>query len=66
MSEVLASPVKAVRMDPPKSPAGQPPSPMSRMFDYYDKHSLLGNVLTLRAILGREPRSLRAYLTELV
>jgi uncharacterized protein YbjT (DUF2867 family) len=65
MSEALGSPVKAVRLDPPKSPNGQAPSPMARMFDYYDKHNLLGNALTLRAILGREPRTLRAYLREL-
>jgi len=35
------------------------------MFDHYDHHGLLGNPLTLRAILGREPRLLRAYLEEL-
>jgi hypothetical protein len=35
------------------------------MFDWYDRHSLLGNALTLRAILGREPRTLRAYFEEL-
>jgi len=31
----------------------------------YDRHDLLGNALTLRAILGREPRTLRAYFEEL-
>lgn len=31
----------------------------------HDRHDLLGNPLTLRAILGREPRSLRTYLDEL-
>jgi uncharacterized protein YbjT (DUF2867 family) len=65
MSEVAGFPVKAVRAEPPKSPADQPRSPMSRMFDYYDEHGMFGNALTLRAILGREPRTLRAYLTEL-
>jgi uncharacterized protein YbjT (DUF2867 family) len=38
---------------------------LGAMFDHYDHHGLLGNPLTLRAILGREPRSLRAYLEEL-
>jgi hypothetical protein len=38
---------------------------MKPMFDWYDRHSLLGNALTLRAILGREPRTLRAYFEEL-
>jgi uncharacterized protein YbjT (DUF2867 family) len=65
MSEVFGVPIKAVRAEPPKAPADQPRSPMSRMFDYYDKHGLFGNALTLRAILGREPRTLRAYLGEL-
>jgi hypothetical protein len=35
------------------------------MFAWYDKHGLLGNALILRAILGREPRTLRSYLGEL-
>ncbi|RXH53699.1 hypothetical protein GRAN_0001 [Granulicella sibirica] len=35
------------------------------MFAWYDKHPLLGNATTLRAILKREPRTLRAYLEEL-
>jgi hypothetical protein len=35
------------------------------MFEWYDKRGLLGNALVLRAILGREPRTLRAYLEEL-
>jgi uncharacterized protein YbjT (DUF2867 family) len=65
MGDVFGVPVKAVRVEAAKSSAGQPRSPMSRMFDYYDEHGMLGNALTLRAILGREPRTLRAYLTEL-
>ena len=65
MSEVTGRPVKAVRAEPPKPSSGQAGSPMSRMFDYYEKHGLRGNGLTLRAILGREPRTLRAYIAEL-
>jgi uncharacterized protein YbjT (DUF2867 family) len=41
------------------------PAPMKAMFDHYNHHGLLGNSLTLRAILGREPRNLRAYFDEL-
>lgn len=35
------------------------------MFDHYDQHDLLGNPLTIQAILDREPRALRAYFEEL-
>jgi hypothetical protein len=35
------------------------------MFDHYEHHGLLGNPLTLRTILGREPRTLRAYFEDL-
>lgn len=35
------------------------------MFAWYDAHGLLGNSTTLRAILGREPRTLTAYIEEL-
>lgn len=38
---------------------------LKAMYDWYDAHSLLGNALTLRAILGREPRTLRAFFGEL-
>ncbi len=38
---------------------------LKAMYDWYDAHSLLGNALTLRAILGREPRTLRAFIEEL-
>lgn len=38
---------------------------LEAMFGWYDRHGLLGNPLTLRAILGREPRTLRAYFEEL-
>jgi hypothetical protein len=63
MSEVIGESVRAVRVDPP---TGQPEnSPMNRMFDFYDKHNLVGNALMLQAILGRVPRTLRAYFEEL-
>ena len=38
---------------------------LKKMHDWYDAHSLLGSAVTLRAILGREPRSLREYFVEL-
>jgi len=66
MSEALGKEIKAVRPSPPaKGDAGKQGSPMQLMFDWYDRHALVGNALTLRAILGREPRTLRAYFEEL-
>jgi hypothetical protein len=39
---------------------------MTRMLAHYDRHGLPGgNPLVLRAILGREPRSLKDYFHEL-
>ena len=38
---------------------------LKKMYDWYDAHSFLGSAVTLRAILGREPRSLREYFVEL-
>jgi hypothetical protein len=38
---------------------------MRRMFAHYDHFGLRGNALTLGAILGRAPRSRRAYFEEL-
>ena len=40
-------------------------SGLEQMFGWYDAHGLLGNSITLRAILGREPRPLKAYFEEL-
>ncbi len=40
-------------------------APLKAMYDWYDRHELLGNPLTLRAILGREPRTLLNYFEEL-
>lgn len=62
MGEVLGRPIRAEKVQVPR---GSEPSPMQPMFDWYDAHGLLGNALTLRAILGREPRTLRAYFEEL-
>ncbi len=62
MGEVLGRKVESGTADASKIPG---PEPLHRMFGWYDKHGLRGNALTLRAILGREPRTLRAYLEEL-
>jgi uncharacterized protein YbjT (DUF2867 family) len=62
ISEVLGRDTKERRET---SVLGDVPEGMKRMFAHYDRHDLLGNPLTLRAILGREPRTLRAYFEEL-
>ena len=63
IGEVLGREIKADRIDPAK--LGASAAPMRPMFDHYDRFGLRGNALTLRAILGREPRTLRAYFAEL-
>lgn len=63
MGDALGRTVKAATSAPT---AGTPQeSPLGVMFAWYDYHGLPGNALTLRAILGREPRTLRQYLQEL-
>lgn len=63
MSDVLGRPVTAKKVEPPSSDG--PESKLARMFTWYDKHPLLGNSITLRTILGREPRTLRACFEDL-
>jgi uncharacterized protein YbjT (DUF2867 family) len=63
LSEVLGRAVTPQRIDP--GVLGAQAAPMRPMFDHYDRIGLRGNALTLRAILGREPRTLRAYFEEL-
>jgi hypothetical protein len=47
-------------------PEGHLRDGLSRMMAHYDEHGFPGgNALVLRAILGREPRSLRQYFHEL-
>ena len=38
---------------------------LAAMYAFYDRHGLVGNALTLRAILGREPRSIRQFFADL-
>jgi len=63
IGDVLARPITPRRIDPDTLPA--PAQAMRPMFDHYDRVGLRGNALTLAAILGRPPRTLRAYFEEL-
>ena len=38
---------------------------MKKMFDWYDRHGLMENAFTLRAILSCAPRTLQGYIEEL-
>jgi uncharacterized protein YbjT (DUF2867 family) len=64
---VLGRPIKAERIDEKMAAADAGPGApaLERMFGWYDKRGLLGSALTLRAILGREPRTLRSFFEEL-
>lgn len=63
IGEALGRKIAAERTDP--DTLGPEAQRMRPMFDHYDRHGLRGNALTLRAVLGREPRTLRAYFAEL-
>jgi uncharacterized protein YbjT (DUF2867 family) len=39
---------------------------LAKVYAYYDRYGTAGNSLVLRAILGREPRTLRQYIEDLV
>lgn len=69
IGEVLGRKIEAARLNPDKlADASENSGDDTQMaaaraiFDWYDTHGLLGNPLTLRAILGREPRTLCAYI----
>jgi len=63
IGQVIGREIRSVRIDP--GTLGPGATAMRPMFAHYDHHGLLGSPLTLRAILGREPRTLRAYFEEL-
>ncbi len=70
LSEVLGRDIKAIKLESGKATAGGKPEDeqramLQKMFNWYDRHPLLGNATTLRAIFAREPRTLRAYFEEL-
>jgi uncharacterized protein YbjT (DUF2867 family) len=64
IANVTGREIRAGRIDP--DTLGDEANAMRPMFAHYDHHGLVGSSLTLRAILGREPRTLRAYFEELV
>jgi uncharacterized protein YbjT (DUF2867 family) len=63
IGEVLGRRITPQRIDPGVLPDDA--QALRPMFDHYDRIGLRGNALTLAAILGREPRTLRAYFEEL-
>ena len=63
VSEVLGRRVRVERTDP--DTLGDEAGPMRPMFEHYDHTGLRGNALTLRVILGQEPRTLRAFFDEM-
>jgi uncharacterized protein YbjT (DUF2867 family) len=63
IGEVLGRPITPQKVDPASLPAAA--QAMRPMFQHYDRIGLRGNALTLAAILGRAPRTLRAYFEEL-
>ena len=67
IGKVLGRDIKADRIDPQKAAAGAggQAAGMKKMFEWYDARGLQGCALTLHAILGREPRTLRAFFEEL-
>jgi hypothetical protein len=50
---------------PPSVPAYNRTA-LGKMYDYYDRHGLVGNPLILNAILDRKPRKIRDFLKDLV
>ena len=63
IGRALGREITAGRTDP--DTLSEETKPMRPMFDHYDHTGLRGNALTLRAILGREPRTLDAFFGEL-
>lgn len=73
MSEVLGYRIEAGERDAeswlaalPLPDDGYTQDALARMYAYYDKHGLVGNPITLRAVLGREPRTMQDFLRDLV
>ncbi len=63
LSDILGQAVQARRIDP--ATLGAEADALRPMYEHYDQHGLRGNPLTLRAVLGRDARTLRAYFEEL-
>ena len=64
IGEVLGRKITPLRIDTRTLPGNA--QALRPMFDHYERIGLRGNALILAAILGREPRTLRAYFEELV
>ena len=72
MGEVLGRPIEAAAPDfgtwmaQAKLPYDEHQTgELKAMYDYYDRYGLIGNALTLRAVLGREPRTIRQFFADL-
>lgn len=70
LSTAIGRPVRAGEVPRDRWAAQLPPSPeaqgLVRMMAHYDEHGFPGgNALVLRAILGREPRTLQEFFVEL-
>ncbi|MBV8584812.1 MAG: NmrA family NAD(P)-binding protein [Verrucomicrobia bacterium] len=65
MSDALDWEIKAEKLDPTTLGNEGPLAAMKPMFEWYDHHSLNGNPLILRSILGHEPRTLKDFISEL-
>jgi uncharacterized protein YbjT (DUF2867 family) len=72
MSDILGRPIEAAELNfsdwvaiakPPFE--GEPLAQLERVFQSYTAFGSAGNSLSLRAILGREPRTLRQFFAEL-
>lgn len=63
IGKILSREIKATKVD--RGTLGPAAASLQPMFEHYDRFGLRGNALTLRAILGHEPRTLRAYFEEL-
>jgi len=63
LSEVLGKDIRVGKIN--RAMLTDVPGDMISMFAHYDHAGLLGSALPLRTILGREPRTLRAYFEEL-
>lgn len=74
MSELLGYSVSAEQPDfesfiaglPLPNDGGYTSDALKKMFTYYDKYGLVGNPLTLKMVLGREPRTMREFFRDLI
>ncbi len=67
IGRIIGKAVNPVALDADEAAksAGPAAPVLSSMFEYYGRYGLPGNTLTLRTILGREPRTLQRFIEEL-